>query len=358
MYARPLIVAGAPEGHELLARLQRPLRAGHEVRDLDGEFVRLGGQHLERQQGRDLLAEPVLRLELGAIGPGLKLGRPGRLAGGIGRQPLLGDDFAQFPGVGIGGIGLGRTLNPYPSPCGRREPRIAHHRSEDRPLAEDVRPGHLFRLLEAVDLQRTFGPLRLAVERRRGKRDLDVLAGGKPIVGAKRCLQGRVAGLDRPLGGAGFAVGVGHVGRDLELEDRLVLLGDREVRLGDELDRERAVGLGLGRAVGDFLRRPAACATRSTSTTSRIADFADDVVADLGPAHRRPGVGHRLALQLDLAAQLGGGLRGVERHLELGPLVLLDVDPGIALQIAVVTWIIIRPISRSRGAVKLPLNEP
>ena len=32
------IVAASPEGHELLARLQRPLGRGHQVRDLDGEL--------------------------------------------------------------------------------------------------------------------------------------------------------------------------------------------------------------------------------------------------------------------------------------------------------------------------------
>ena len=40
-----------------------------------------------------------------------------------------------------------------------------------------------------------------------------------------------------------------------------------------------------------------------------IADLADDAIADLGPAHRRPGIGHGLAFKLDLAAQPGGGLR-------------------------------------------------
>ena len=50
--------------------------AGHEVRDLDGERLGLGGQHVQGQQGHDLLAETVLRFELGAIGPGLELRRP------------------------------------------------------------------------------------------------------------------------------------------------------------------------------------------------------------------------------------------------------------------------------------------
>ena len=235
-----------------------------------GNCLGLGGQHVQRQQGGDLLAETVLRLELGAIGPGLELRRPGGVAGGVGREPLLGDDFAQFPGVGIRGVGLGQTLTPCR--LSRRERGVALsaatfavlRRAEryDRPLAEDIRPHDLFRLLEAVDLQRPFGPLRLAVERGRGELDLDRLAGRKPIAGGERGPQGRVAGLHRPLRGAGFAVGVGHVGKDLVLEDRLVFLRHGKVRLGDELDLERAVGLGLGRAVGDLLRARTAANAR------------------------------------------------------------------------------------------------
>ena len=101
------IVAASPEGHELLARLQRPLGSGHQVRDLDGKRLGLGGQDIQRQQGDDLLAKAVLRLELGAIGPGVELRRPRGVARGVGREPLLGDDFAQFPGVGIRGVGRG-----------------------------------------------------------------------------------------------------------------------------------------------------------------------------------------------------------------------------------------------------------
>ena len=124
------IVAAAPEGHEFLARLQRPLGRGHQVRDLDGERLGLGGQDIQRQQGDDLLAETVLRLELGAIGPGVELRRPGGVAGGVGRETLLGDDFAQFPGVGIGGIGL-RQPSPLPLAFGGR-PRVTARASRLR----------------------------------------------------------------------------------------------------------------------------------------------------------------------------------------------------------------------------------
>ncbi len=118
------------------------------------------------------------------------------------------------------------------------------------------------------------------------------------------------------------------------MEDRLVFLGDGKVRLGDELDLEGAVGLGFGRAVGDLLRARIGGRTPEETPVPPvgIADLADDVIADLGPAHRRPGIGHGLAFKLDLAAQPGGGLRRVERDLELGPLVFLDAHPSVALQ--------------------------
>ena len=57
-------------------------------------MFRLGSEHIERQQGDDLLAKTVLGLELGAVGPGVELRRPGGAARGIGRETLLGDQFA------------------------------------------------------------------------------------------------------------------------------------------------------------------------------------------------------------------------------------------------------------------------
>ena len=64
-----------------------------------------------------------------------------------------------------------------------------------------------------------------------------------------------------------------------------------------------------------------------------------------------------MAGQADLFVELGGGLRGVERHLKFGPLVFLDPESGHALR-PPLDLEIIWPMSRSRGAVKLPAKEP
>ena len=85
--------------------------------------------------------------------------------------------------------------------------------------------------------------------------------------------------------------------------------------------------------------------------------LADDVPLDLRPVDRRAGVGGRIAVKSDLAVELQAGLGRIERHVELRPLVLFDRNagaPGGWPSTRIDIW----PISRSRGAVKLPLKLP
>ena len=119
-----------------------------------------------------------------------------------------------------------------------------------------------------VNLQHAFRRLGLAVEGLRGDGDLDRLLLGLPVVGRQGRFQGGVADVDTLVAGAGLAGRVGHVGRDREVEGRLVLLRHGEIGLGHELDGEAAVRLRDGGAMGDVLAgRCWACATRRTSTT-------------------------------------------------------------------------------------------
>ena len=68
------VVAAAPQGQELFARLQRHLRRGHEVGDLDPQLVRIGIEDLQWPLSSDRLSEAVLGLELDAIDPRRQLG--------------------------------------------------------------------------------------------------------------------------------------------------------------------------------------------------------------------------------------------------------------------------------------------
>ena len=205
------------------------------------------------------------------------------MTGGVGRHALLGDDLAEFPGIGVGRVGsrLWRLHCLYSAVGPAREPAVE---SGGR---QNVRPRDLFRLLEAINLQRTFGLLRLAVQGGRRQTDFHRLVGRRcQSSAASDASQRRVAGLHGPLGGAGLAVGVGHVGRDLVAEDRLVLFGHGRVGLGDELDRERAVGRGFGRAVGDFLA-PDCCGIRQAKHQSTSRDSGPRGRRGSGPWPRR-----------------------------------------------------------------------
>ncbi len=162
---------------------------------------------------------------------------------------FLGDLVTQFPGVRIGGIGLGFRLRH--SNMDLSGPHKTH--VGNRLLFVKTGPHDLVRLLELVDLDHALRRLRLIVERLRGDGDFDRLLVGLPVVRRQRCLQGSVAHVDALLGGAGLAGGVGHIGSDGVMESRLILLGNRQVGLGRELDLEAAVHFRDGRAVGDLL---------------------------------------------------------------------------------------------------------
>ena len=190
-----------------------------------------------------------------------------------------------------------------------------------------------FRLFQPVDLDRALRALAFAVQGLRADGDLHRLRVGEPLVGGHRRGQRRIADVHVAMGRAGLAGRVGHVRIDRVVEGRLVLLRHRQVGLGDELDREGAVGLGEGRAVDNFLagslRGPPPAAPRPPD---RVSHFADHAVADLGPVDGRPGVGRGLALEAHALAEPRGRLGRFQRHLELGPLVFLNAHVGLAVQ--------------------------
>src|SRR5262249_24330602 len=101
--------------------------------------------------------------------------------------------------------------------------------------------------------------------------------------------------------------------------------------------REGAVGLGDRGPVGDLLGGPAMrrdAPPEAVVEPDRPADFAGDSVADLGPVDRGPGIRGRLAGDRDLAVELRRLLGRLDRYLELGPLVLLDVERDHAAAVA------------------------
>ena len=182
-----------------------------------------------------------------------------------------------------------------------------------------------------------------------------------PVVGRQRGRQRRVAHVHDALGRAGFARRVGHVGVDRVLERRLVLLRHRQVRLGVNSIVKRAVRAAWspcrGRSPGPA---PAAAASTSSTSTTRsgYCTCADDAPPHLGPVDRRAGVGRGLALAARLrrsaAAAVFGASSATWNFGRLYSSTLTCVAPPGSPS----TRIVIRPISRSRGAVKLPLNEP
>ena len=221
-------------------------------------------------------------------------------------------------------FGLDRSLPGSPSAGVRRRTR----RRGAAVQTGQRRPVHLVRRLQLIDLHAALGHLRLAVQRLGLQLQLDRLAVGLPVVGADHRFEGGVADADGAVGGARLARAVGHIGVDLEDEGRLVLLRHLGVRLGGELDLERAIGPGPGRAVGDFLALALRPAAAPPTPPPRHAHLAHDAVFDRRAVHGGAGVVHRVAGEADLLVELRGGLRGIERHLELRPLVFLDPEVG------------------------------
>ena len=91
------VVARAPERHEFIARLQRPLRRGDEVRDFHGEALVVELQHLHVQLRRHLFAEAILRLQHRTVRPCTELERQRPLARAVRRERALHRDRAEFP---------------------------------------------------------------------------------------------------------------------------------------------------------------------------------------------------------------------------------------------------------------------
>ena len=239
----------------------------------------------------------------------------------------------------------------------KRDPN--HPTWERHELLGQTGPCCFLRLLEFVDLEHAFRRLRLAIERLRGDGDFNRFFVGLPVIGSQGSFQGGVAHVDTPFAGAGLTGTVRHVSSDTVVESRLILLGHGQIGPSDELNREAAIHFGERCAVSNLLagavRRPP---PEAPVPPGGIADFAHDAPAQLGPIDGCARVGRRLADQGDLVIEPRGCLGGFECGLEFGPFVLLHADGGCTGAAVPSVWMVICPMSRSRGAVKLPLNEP
>ena len=109
-------------------------------------------------------------------------------------------------------------------------------------LPTKLGPLNAFRLLEAMNLQRTFGDASLAIEGGGLQRNLYGIALRLPLLGGKRSLQGDEPHVHVAVARTGLARAVDDVGMHGIAKSRLVLLGDGRIRLGRELDLEGTIG--------------------------------------------------------------------------------------------------------------------
>ena len=115
-------------------------------------------------------------------------------------------------------------------------------------------------------------------------------------------------------------------------EGRFIFGRDAEVRLGDELHIKRAIGLGGGGAMGNFLTLALRHGAPPIVPTppNGITHFTDDAPFDFSIVDGRASVAGSFANESDFAAEFAGCLRGFNFHLEFRPFVFLHVDGGIA----------------------------
>ena len=195
-----------------------------------------------------------------------------------------------------------------------------------------AKPGSvdLLRLFEPVDFERTLGDPSLAIEGSGLEGYLHGLARGLPILGREGCLQSDEPDVHAAFPGTGLSRTIHHVGVDGIAESGLVLLGNRAIGLGRELDLEGTVRTGPGRTMSDFLsrRRREGSPPVMPAQPGRKAHLPDHAVLDLSVIDGGPGVGHGRPANLDLAVEHGRLGRGVHRYLELGTLVLLHGNRG------------------------------
>ena len=279
------------------------------------------GIRIENENGKkpfDFLPETVLGLQDGPISSFLQREGKFLVALGISREALRCDHFAQFPRIGIGKIGLG--LVDSTTTAMKRMMNLA------------AKPGSvdLLRLFEPVDFERTFGDPSLAIEGSGLEGYLHGLARGLPILGREGCLQSDEPDVHAAFPGTGLSRTIHHVGVDGIAESGFVLLGNREIGLGRELDLEGTVRTGPGRTMSDFLsrRRREGSPPVMPAQPGRKAHLPDHAVLDLSVIDGGPGIGHGRPTNLDLAVEHGRLGRGVHRYLELGTLVLLDGNRG------------------------------
>ena len=117
-----------------------------------------------------------------------------------------------------------------------------------------AKPGSvdLLRLFEPVDFERTLGDPSLAIEGSGLEGYLHGLARGLPILGREGCLQSDEPDVHAAFPGTGLSRTIHHAGVDGIAESGFVLLGNREIGLGRELDLEGTVRTGPGRTMSDF----------------------------------------------------------------------------------------------------------